>query len=122
MRGGGLKISGIKWECMGCSASGKIDRFGILRLSEDDYYYREVPRSFFAPVLVQNGEGIFAFDESLKQLDEKRRQIIILYYQQHLTMKQIAETLDITESRISQLHASAIFNLSAKLRNWKDGW
>jgi RNA polymerase sigma factor FliA len=71
---------------------------------------------------LEQAELIEELSGAISQLDEKRRQIIILYYQQHLTMKQIAETLDITESRISQLHASAIFNLSAKLRNWKDGW
>ena len=71
---------------------------------------------------LEQAELIEELSEAISQLDEKRRQIIVLYYQQHLTMKQIAETLDITESRISQLHASAIFNLSAKLRNWKDGW
>jgi len=36
-------------------------------------------------------------------------------------MKQIAELLSITESRVSQLHASALFNLSVTLRQWKDG-
>jgi DNA-directed RNA polymerase specialized sigma subunit len=35
-------------------------------------------------------------------------------------MKQIAEVLKITESRVSQLHASALFSLSATLRAWKD--
>lgn len=59
--------------------------------------------------------------EAITELDGKRKQIIVLYYQQHLTMKQIADVLKITESRISQLHASALFNLSAKLREWKDG-
>lgn len=71
---------------------------------------------------LQQAELIEEMSAAIAQLDEKRRQIIVLYYQHHFTMKQIAETLDITESRISQLHASAIFNLSAKLRNWKDGW
>jgi len=73
-------------------------------------------------VQLEQAELIDELSEAISQLDKKRRQIIILYYQQHLTMRQIAETLEITESRISQLHASAIFNLSAKLRNWKDGW
>lgn len=71
---------------------------------------------------LERAELVEELTKAIGQLDEKRRQIIILYYQQHLTMKQIAETLGITESRISQLHASAVFNLSAKLRNWKDGW
>ena len=56
----------------------------------------------------------------MEELDERRLQILILYYQQHLTMKQIAEVLDITESRVSQLHASALFSLSARLEQWND--
>ena len=59
--------------------------------------------------------------EAIQQLSEKQRQIIVLYYQQELTMKQIAEVLRITEPRVSQLHASALFNLSVKLRQWKNG-
>lgn len=59
--------------------------------------------------------------QAIQQLDKKRREIVLLYYQQHLTMKQIATLLDITESRVSQLHASALFNLSARLGQWKDG-
>lgn len=66
-------------------------------------------------------EIIAGLTEAIQQLPQKQRQIVILYYQQHLTMKQIAEVFEITESRISQLHASAIFNLSVKLRQWKDG-
>ena len=58
---------------------------------------------------------------AIQQLDPKRRQIIILYYYQHLTMKQIAEVLEVTESRVSQLHASALFNLSLELKEWENG-
>ena len=59
--------------------------------------------------------------EAIQQLNERQRQVIILYYQQELTMKQIAEVFDITEPRVSQLHASALFNLFAKLSQLKDG-
>lgn len=58
---------------------------------------------------------------AIKSLNEKQMQIILLYYQQQLTMKQIAEILNVTEPRISQLHAGALFNLSIKLRQWKNG-
>ncbi|MHC4259035.1 MAG: sigma-70 family RNA polymerase sigma factor [Planctomycetota bacterium] len=58
---------------------------------------------------------------AIQQLSERKRQIVLLYYNQHLTMKQIAKLFKITESRVSQLHASALFNLSVKLRQWKDG-
>ena len=59
--------------------------------------------------------------EAIARLNKRQRQIIILYYQQELTMKQIAEVFGITEPRVSQLHASALFNLSVKLRQWKNG-
>jgi RNA polymerase sigma factor for flagellar operon FliA len=57
---------------------------------------------------------------AIQQLDQRQRQLIVLYYQQHLTMKQIAEVFNITEPRVSQLHASALFNLSVQLRQLDD--
>lgn len=70
---------------------------------------------------IERDELLEKLTEAIQQLPERRRQIILLYYQQNLTMKQIAEIFKITEARISQLHASALFNLSVKLRQWKDG-
>jgi RNA polymerase sigma factor for flagellar operon FliA len=69
---------------------------------------------------VVRAELIEKLAEAIQNLTENQRQIILLYYQQHLTMKQIAEVLEITESRVSQVHSSALFNLSVKLRQWKD--
>ncbi|MCX5633250.1 MAG: FliA/WhiG family RNA polymerase sigma factor [Phycisphaerae bacterium] len=68
---------------------------------------------------LEQNELVDKLTEAIQQLNERQRQIIILYYQQELTMKQIAEVFDITEPRVSQLHASALFNLSVKLRQWK---
>jgi RNA polymerase sigma factor for flagellar operon FliA len=69
---------------------------------------------------LDRAELIEKLAEALQQLDERRLQIIVLYYQQHLTMKQIADVLEVTESRVSQLHASALFCLSVKLEEWKN--
>ena len=68
----------------------------------------------------QQTELIDQLSQSIQQLNERQRQVILLYYQQHLTMKQIAEVFQITEPRVSQLHATALFNLSAKLRQYDD--
>jgi len=70
---------------------------------------------------IEKTELIDKLTEAIQQLPERKRQIVLLYYQQHLTMKQIAGLFNITEPRVSQLHASALFNLSVKLRQWKDG-
>ncbi len=58
--------------------------------------------------------------EAIAELPQRQRRIILLYYHKELTMKEIALTLDITESRVSQLHASALFKLAGKLRQWDD--
>ncbi len=70
---------------------------------------------------LERAELLDKLTEAMQELDQRRLQVIVLYYQQQLTMKQIATVLDITESRVSQLHASALFSLSAKLEQWKDG-
>ena len=70
---------------------------------------------------IEKAELIEQLTEAITELDERQRQIIVLYYQQELTMKQIADVFNITEPRVSQLHAKALFSLSVKLGQWKDG-
>ena len=52
---------------------------------------------------------------ALTHLRERERQIITLYYQQELTMQQIADCLNVDESRVSQLHAAAVARLKASV-------
>ena len=54
---------------------------------------------------------------AIRQLPERDRIVILLYYERDLTMKEAAEVLEVTESRVSQLHASALFKLATKLRS-----
>lgn len=56
---------------------------------------------------------------AIMELPKRDRIILILYYERDLTMKETAQVLGITESRVSQLHASAMFKLSMKLRSEK---
>ncbi len=53
---------------------------------------------------------------AIEQLPEKEKLVISLYYLEELTMKEAAKVLDITESRISQIHSIAIIHLREKLR------
>ncbi len=57
---------------------------------------------------------------AIQDLPDKLRKIIILYYHKELTMKEVASLMEITESRVSQLHAAALFKLSTKLRTWDE--
>jgi len=53
--------------------------------------------------------------EAIKNLNERDRMVITLYYFEHLSYKEIAEVLDISVSRISQIHSKIIENLKSML-------
>ncbi|MEJ2701016.1 MAG: FliA/WhiG family RNA polymerase sigma factor [Sedimentisphaerales bacterium] len=69
---------------------------------------------------MERAELIEKLAGAIQGLNGRQRQVILLYYQQQLTMRQIADILELTESRVSQLHASALFVLSVRLGQWKD--
>jgi RNA polymerase sigma factor for flagellar operon FliA len=51
-----------------------------------------------------------------KGLNRNERLIIILYYYEELTMKEIGATLDLSESRVSQMHSSIVQRLKGQLQ------
>ena len=53
--------------------------------------------------------------EHVKKLPERECLILALYYQEELTLKQIGDILDLTESRVCQIHAQAMLRLQARL-------
>jgi len=54
--------------------------------------------------------------KALATLSEKEQMVMSLYYYDELTLKEIAEVLGLTESRISQIHSKVIIRLRAKLK------
>jgi RNA polymerase sigma factor FliA len=53
---------------------------------------------------------------AIKTLPEREQYIMSMYYEQDMNLKEIAEVLDVTESRICQLHSQSIARLRAKMR------
>jgi RNA polymerase sigma factor for flagellar operon FliA len=58
--------------------------------------------------------------EALDALPERERMVIALYYYENLTLREIGEVLDVTESRVSQLHTKAVLRLRSKLTDEPD--
>ena len=48
---------------------------------------------------------------ALKRLPERERTIMVLYYHENMTLKEIGDAINVSESRVSQLHAQAIMKL-----------
>ncbi len=55
--------------------------------------------------------------DAIDHLPERQRLVLTLYYFEELTMKEIGATLNVTESRICQLHAQAMIRLKAQLHS-----
>jgi RNA polymerase sigma factor for flagellar operon FliA len=55
----------------------------------------------------------------IKGLTRAERLIVVLYYYEEMTMKEIGTTLDLSESRVSQMHSSIVQRLKAQLNSRK---
>lgn len=56
--------------------------------------------------------------ETLELLTEKERRVILLYYYEELTLKEISTILEVSESRVSQLHTKALLKMRKKMGNY----
>ena len=54
---------------------------------------------------------------AIKNLPEREQFIMSMYYEQDMNLKEIAAVLDVTESRVCQLHSQSIARLRAKMRS-----
>ncbi|WP_319477433.1 RNA polymerase sigma factor WhiG [Marispirochaeta aestuarii] len=81
----------------------------------------ESPQSLNPDIIVEKEEIKKVIIEAINELPEKEKKVLVLYYYEDLTLKEIGKVLEVTESRISQLHTKAIMRLRAKLTNIKKG-
>ena len=56
--------------------------------------------------------------DSLEILTEKERRVVELYYYEELTLKEISKILEVSESRISQLHTKALVKMRKKMGSY----
>ncbi|MCL1917933.1 MAG: FliA/WhiG family RNA polymerase sigma factor [Peptococcaceae bacterium] len=68
---------------------------------------------------VEKEDKIRTLSEAVDRLSEKERMVVALYYQEELTLKEIAVIMKLSESRISQLHAQAVMRLRGALERKK---
>jgi RNA polymerase sigma factor for flagellar operon FliA len=81
----------------------------------------ESPQSLNPDTIVEKEEIKRVIIEAINELPDKEKKVLVLYYYEDLTLKEIGKVLEVTESRISQLHTKAIMRLRAKLTNIKKG-
>jgi len=75
----------------------------------------EAPENMNPDILLEKEEIKEYIIDAIKKLPDKEKKVIVLYYYEDLTLKEIGEVLDVTESRVSQLHTKAIMRLRGRL-------
>ena len=63
------------------------------------------------------GETVKTLVEAVEKLKEKEKLVISLYYVEELSMTQVAQVLNVSEPRISQIHSEAIRKLKAYMKS-----
>ena len=54
--------------------------------------------------------------DAIESLPERERLVVALYYYENLTLREIGEVLEVTESRVSQLHTKAVLGLRSRFQ------
>ncbi len=68
--------------------------------------------------VIEKGELKKVLADALELLTEKEKKVILLYYYEELTLKEISHVLDVSESRVSQLHTKALQKMKTKMGNY----
>jgi RNA polymerase sigma factor for flagellar operon FliA len=63
------------------------------------------------------GELVDRLAEAIDHLPERERLVMTLYYYEEMTMREIGLAMGVVESRISQVHASAVVHLRVALKD-----
>ena len=84
---------------------------------EDSYLDKQAATEESEPLPQLLDEGLRqAIVDGIIALPEREQQLMSMYYEQELTLKEIAAVFGVTESRISQLHSQAVSRIRARLK------
>lgn len=65
--------------------------------------------------VIEKGELKEVLADALELLTEKEKKVVLLYYYEELTLKEISHVLEVSESRVSQLHTKALQKMKTKM-------
>ena len=87
-----------------------IEQGNEVSTSKNSSYYKIEPES-----VIEEKEIKQIIMDALEQLTEKEKSVVLFYYYEELTLKEISRVMDVSESRVSQLHSKALKKMKQKL-------
>ena len=100
-------------------STGKIIGINDIGVTEDAIQYDE---EFQGTDPYQSTEQIVfkkKLSENISALPEREALVLSLYYDEELNLKEIGQVLDVSESRVSQIHSQAMHRLKARMQAWQ---
>lgn len=86
-----------------------------LILSQSEYYINSYREKTTPENMLEKKEMKRILGDIIDELPEKQKLVVSLYYYEELTYKEIGTIMKLSESRISQIHSKAIYNIRNKL-------
>jgi len=101
-------------------STGKILGIDDLGISEDSLKFDENchgddPYQSIEHIAFKKG-----LSECISTLPEREALVLSLYYDEELNLREIGQVLDISESRVSQIHSQAMHRLKARMQAWQN--
>ncbi len=84
----------------------------ILNIHEDNDHrdpYQDIEKDLFKKSLTQ----------CIASLPEREALVLSLYYDEELNLREIGQVLEVSESRVSQIHSQAMHRLKARMQSWQ---
>ncbi len=68
--------------------------------------------------MLQEDQFREAVGQAIASLPERERLVLSLYYDQELNLREIGQVLEVSESRVCQIHGQAVLRIRARLESW----
>ena len=90
----------------------------LLLLEDTEESHRAEESEAGPEALMQDQRFKAALMASIDELPEKEKMMMALYYQEDLNLREIGQVLEVSESRVSQIHSQALTRIRAKMVDW----
>jgi len=100
-------------------SSGKIIGIEDLGVSEDSLKIDEQHQANNPYQEIEQQSFKKELSHCISGLPEREAMVLSLYYDEELNLREIGQILDVSESRISQIHSQALHRLKARMKSWQ---
>ena len=69
---------------------------------------------------IEHGAFKKGLSECISTLPEREALVLSLYYDEELNLREIGQVLDVSESRVSQIHSQAMHRLKSRMESWQN--